>query len=329
MKPLVAGAALALLTATGPPALARGPADDPLGQARRAAQDQSFAGQVELHWADAGGRHVVTLEVRAASGSLVVSGVNTVMAAGERTRLVRHAKGGWDLLWSGDPSSVQRPDPSNKYDVEETGSTAVAGRPARVVEVRQGDVLLQRLALDEATHLLLRREQLRPDGDVERVVTFTTLTMPGSPEAMPAPTGADDQAAESLPPAEVSPPFSAPETLPDGYQRIGVYRVGGVMQVLYSDGLYDLSVFEQRGRLDRGDVPASGRRLPVGGARGWTYSWAGGQVLLWHAGRTVYTMVSDAPVDHLVKAAASLPTTGRSPSLVDRLRRACRSLVTL
>ena len=328
MRTLVAGAAL-LALAAGSPAAAADPADDPLGQARRAASALSFTGQVEVRWHDNAGAHVATLEVRAVDGSLVVSGANTVMATVERGRFVRHPEGGWDLLWSGTSASVDRPDPTPKYHTVEVGPTTVAARPARLVEVRQGGVVRQRLALDEATNLLLRREHLGPSGGVERVLTFTALKIPDSPPAPSPPRSSDDHAAEAVAASEISAPFTAPDRLADGYQRIGVYREDGVVQVLYSDGLYDLSVFEQRGRLDRGDVPASGRRIGIGQRRGWAYTWAGGHVLLWSAGRTVFTMVGDAPLDQLVQAAGSLPAGGTSLSLGDRLRRVARALVTL
>ena len=326
MKPVVGGAALVLLATAVAPALAQ-PTDDPLAQARRAAGEHSFTGQVEIQWRDTTGARKATVDVRSASGSLVVSGVNTVMAAGERARFLRRREGGWDLLWSATSSSAHRPAPSAKYRTIETGSTTVAARPARVLEVREGDVLRQRLALDTLTHLVLRREHLRPDGQVERVVSFTSLKIPDSAPVPPEPTDSEDHSARPI--NAVPAPFSAPPGLQHGYQRVGLYEEDGVVQALYNDGLYDLSVFEQRGRLSRGDVPPSGQPLSIGGRRAWAYTWPGGHVLLWHAAGTVYAMVSDAPLEHLILAAHSLPARPKSPSLEDRLRRVARALVTL
>jgi hypothetical protein len=326
VRPFVAGTALVLLTAAWSPALAQS-ADDPLAEARRAARDTSFTGQVEVHWHDAAGDHVANVDVRSANGSLVVSGVNTVMAAGEQARFVRRRQGGWELLWSATSPSPDSPPPSGKYQTVETGSTQVATRPATVLEVREQGVLRQRLALDTATRVVLRREHLTPDGRPERVVSFTSITIPGEPQVPAMPSASEDHAGEAI--GAVSAPFSAPPSLQEGYQRVGLYEEGGVVQALYNDGLYDLSVFEQRGRLNRGDVPASGRRLKLGERRAWAYTWPGGHVLLWHAAGTVYAMVSDAPLDHLMLAAGSLPTPGRSLSFGDRFRRLCRALVTL
>jgi hypothetical protein len=325
-RSLLAGAVLTLLTSVGSPALGQA-ADDPLAQARRAARAHSFTGQVEVRWHDAAGAHAATVDVRSANGSLVVSGTNTVMDAGERARFLRRREGGWDLLWSAASSSAGSPVPSEKYDTVEAGTTTVATRPARVLEVREGPVLRQRLALDRATNLVLRREHLDRRGQIERVVTFTSLKLPDVPPVPAMPTSSEDHAGRAI--QAVAAPFSAPSLLRDGYQRVGLYEDDGVVQILYNDGLYDLSLFEQRGRLNRGDVPASGHRVKIGDRRAWAYTWPGGHLLLWHAGGAVYTMVSDAPLDHLIEAAGSLPARSKSLSLGDRLRRACRSLVTL
>jgi hypothetical protein len=129
-------------------------------------------------------------------------------------------------------------------------------------------------------------------------------------------------AAASLPSAGL-----APGQLADGYQRVGVYKREGMVQVLYSDGLYDLSVFEQRGTLDRRDLGTSGGPVQVGQADGWRYAWPGGQVVLWQAGGTVFTVVSDAPLDQVLGAARALPAQARKPSLMERFRSVARTLI--
>ncbi|HEV3400933.1 MAG TPA: hypothetical protein VG078_03845, partial [Acidimicrobiales bacterium] len=180
-------------------------------------------------------------------------------------------------------SSAGGPAPPGKYDTVETGMTTVATRPARVLEVREGPVLRQRLALDTATNLVLRREHLDPGGHVERVVTFISLKLPDVPPVPVMPTSSEDHAGRAI--QAVAAPFSAPPSLRDGYQRVGLYEDDGVVQVLYNDGLYDLSLFQQRGRLNRGDVPASGHRVRIGDRRAWAYTWPGGHLLLWQARR--------------------------------------------
>src|SRR5438132_549901 len=98
------------------------------------------------------------------------------------------------------------------------------------------------------------------------------------------------------------------------------------VQVVYSDGTYDMSVFEQRGRLGSEAAPRGGRPVRVGGSKGWQYTWPGGQVVLWQAGRTVYTVVADAPYDDVLGAIRTVKESS-GPSVAYRFRQACRSLV--
>jgi hypothetical protein len=98
------------------------------------------------------------------------------------------------------------------------------------------------------------------------------------------------------------------------------------VQLVYSDGLYDLSLFEQQGGLDSADLPDAKRPTRLAGHQAWAFSWPGGEGIVWTAGRTVYTLVGDVPPDELTTVAASVPVH-RSTSVAHRLRQACRSLV--
>lgn len=333
MRVLVAGTALVLLAATGPPAspataaALAGGSDNPLEQARIAAERLSFNGLVEVTWSDAGGSHSDAVFVQAAAGALEVRGETTLMAEGDQSRLVRRQGGEWDLLWSGSLRSPGRPDASAKYQLAAVGHAATAGRPTSVNEVREGTAVRERLYLDDQTGLLMKREQLDATGSPERVVGFVTFSLDEATPTPQPPSTPVDRSARLMSPTDLSSSFPAPVSLDQGYQRVGIFGEQGVVHVLYSDGFYDLSVFEQRGRLDGRDVPSAGRQVVVGGRRGWAYAWPGGHLLLWHAGHTTYTVVSDAPIDHLVAAARSLPVANPPSSLVDRLRRACRALV--
>jgi hypothetical protein len=123
-------------------------------------------------------------------------------------------------------------------------------------------------------------------------------------------------------------PAAAPETLADGYQRMGVYKSGSVLHVLYSDGVYDLSLFQQQGRLRRSDLPGQGERVSVRGETGWRYPWPGGQLVVWSAGGRVFTAVSDAPADQVLTAVRSLPRVPqRELSFLGKVRRAAQALV--
>ncbi len=320
-------AVLVLIAATPVTVGSAGPAGaeaDPLEQARQAAGRHSFTGMVSLSWRAGRTTHTEDLYVRAVAGTIEVRGDTTVMAEGDRARFVRHAGDGWDQLWSGALPASDRPRLSPKYELVPAGALTVARRPARALEVREGARVRERLYVDEETGLLLRREQLDERGLVRRAVGFATFTLdPGTP-APRRPTALKVRTSRQVSPAGLSAPV--PSGLASGYKRLAAYRDGGVVHALYSDGLYDLSVFEQRGRLQRRDLPAA-RKVALGARQAWTYAYAGGNILIWEAGRTVFTAVSDAPVDQLVEVARSLAPEGRSPSLLDRLRRASRAVV--
>ena len=68
------------------------------------------------------------------------------------------------------------------------------------------------------------------------------------------------------------------------------------------------------------------RPVRLSKGRGWRFSWPGGEGVVWAAGRTVYTLVGDAPPQELVNVAGSVPVERSSPVL-HRVRQACRSLV--
>ncbi len=333
MRPAVVGCALVLLIAVPSPTLAAdfagptggavGTVENPFDGARRAEERLSFAGSVNVSWDDAKGPHSDHLDVRAAGGSIQLQGGSTLLAEPGGTTMARRPGGDWDLLWAGAPTSTGRPDVDEKYDltpVDEPAPTMVASRPTHLVEVRQAGVVRERLFLDTENELLLRREQLDLSGHPVHVVAFSSIDLGSQIAGPPTPAHPSDHSPRRL------SSVSSPTGLPGGYRRVDAYRDKGAVQVLYSDGLYDLSVFEQQGALAASDVPKSGKQVKVGSSKGWIYAWAGGQVLLLRRGHTVYSLVSEAPVDQLMAAAKALPAAGGS-SLVTRLRRVCRNLV--
>ncbi len=323
MRALVSGGVVALVLATTAPAGGVSTSGNPFDEARAAARRLAFMGSVDISWEDATGRHSDQLVVRASGGSFQVQGGSTVMAEADGARMVRRPGGDWDLLWSGTQTSAGRPDPHAKYEIAPVVTaepTRVAARPTELVEIRQAGVVRERLYLDAANGLLLRREQLDGGGRATRVVTFSFIDFEPDTAIPASPSRLTDHSPRRM------TKVKAPAELPGGYHRVDAYREGDTEHVLYSDGLYDVSVFRQRGALADRDLPASGTQVRVGSAPGWVYAWPGGQVLVWHAGHNVYSMVGEAPAEELIAAARAVPTTGGS-SLVDRMRRACRNLL--
>ena len=316
-------AALVVVLGVAAPAPARAPA--PLEEARQAAERMSFEGVLKVQWRDGDVTRSEKLTVQAAGGALMVRGANRVMARPAFGRLVAHGTGGWEEMWLPSLAPAPRPDGVPKYAMTPaTTGPIVAGRRTKVVEVHHGGRMLERIYLDSENDLLLGRDQFDASGAVVRTLAFETLTL-GAPAPPPTvPSSAARHAPQQVPPHR----SGTPEALAEGYQRMGTYRSGPVVQALYSDGLYDLSVFQQRGLLRPSDLPSSGERVAVGAARGWRYSWPGGQVVVWSHRGTVFTAVSDAPPEQLLAAVNSLPEIPtRELSLLEKIRRACQAVM--
>lgn len=325
MRAAAAAAAISLVLLGGPSASAVPPG--PLEDARRAAEQTPFQGVMEVRWVDGAATRSERITVKASDAVLAVLGGNQVMAFDPNERLVSHRGDRWEELWRATVGPATRPDGSAKYQVTTVSDgPLVAGRSTTTVEVRQGGALRERLHLDTATSLPLKREQYDDRGALTRALAFETITV-GAADVPAHPRAARDHAPR---PVDVRRMDSsrAPDLLAEGYLRTGVYRSGDVVQVLYSDGIYDLSLFQQAGRLRRGDLPPSGERVTVGTAAGRRYAWAGGHLVVWSSGGTVFTAVSDAPLDQVLRAVRSMPpASDREPSLLAKLRRACKTLM--
>lgn len=322
--PRLATAALAAGVLLPTPGLAA--PDSSLERAARAAREASFVGVAEVIWHDGTRTQRHTVMVQGAGGSVMVRGDNSLLLSPGRDLLVEH-DGSWDLLWPSGTGGRARPPIGEKYRLEESPGPVIGGRPTTTVTVRQGEVLRERLHLDEQSGLLLGRVQFGPGAEPTRSVTFEVISVGASPPPPTVPAPGGGRSAEAVGPDRLPARSTAPERLADGYRRLGIYRHARLLHVLYGDGLYDLSVFQQRGRLDRGSLPGSGRPVDLGGVDGWHYEWAGGHVVVWEANRVVFSAVSDAPVDQILAAARSLPAADGGVSLIERLRRLCRALL--
>lgn len=302
----------------GAPGLAAARASGPFDDSRRATGDLAFTGVVRLEWQDAAGRHQQRFLVRASHGNLLVRGPRDLLAR-DRERLVHRSGDDWSLLWPAELDPLRRPALEAKYRVSYATGVPIVGRPTRLVELRRDGRLWERLFVDQKSHLILRREHFAENGELVRTVTFEELR-DGATE-LRGPARVDNHAPDTVPGMRVKRPFRAPAALGAGYRRVGTYRDGSMLQVLYSDGVYGLSIFEQRGALRRASVPHSARAVRVGARRAWTMSWAGGEIVMWQAGDAVFTAVGEGPLGDVLDAASALPDGGQ-PSLLERVRRA-------
>ena len=179
-----------------------------------------------------------------------------------------------------------------------------------VLARRPGGEPAQRLAVDDATGLLLAREVLGPDGAVQRSVRFTTIDVgePASSTATP-PTGVRTHTAEKL--TSVPDGYRAPGS-PAGFELVTRSRHPDGVLLFYSDGVFTASVFEQQGDLDWGALPNGGTDTQLADTRTRTYHEASGDVAVWERNGLVYTCVTDAPSDVFAHMVGALASDGRS-----------------
>jgi sigma-E factor negative regulatory protein RseB len=99
---------------------------------------------------------------------------------------------------------------------------------------------------------------------------------------------------------DVAAPFRAPRSAGDRFQLVGRYDEDDhTLHLFYSDGLFSVSVFEQKGELDPSGLPPGAESRTVAGRDVRQYRTPGGAVMVWQSGDVVYTTVSDAPLDQL------------------------------
>lgn len=210
-----------------------------------------------------------------------------------------------------------------KYEVRTSGECLLLQRPCRMLDFRRRSDghLREQLWIDEATGFVLRRQTYGEDGAPARLLTWLTLDLMG---AAPGSRADRDRAvplqARSQEIAVVSERgrralreagWVVPDELPAGYRPTGVYALGGdlgsPLQVVYADGLYHLSVFEQRGRADWSSLPPGVVPAPELGAG--VHTWPGALPLrvMWESGDLTFSLVGDVPPDELRRIIASLP----------------------
>ena len=229
------------------------------------------------------------------------------------------------------------------YQLRVTGRSWVAGRVATMVTVLRGDAVAARLWVDDRTGLLLRQEVNDAAGNVRRMFAFIEIR-PGAPDALavaPSALTADRRIPDAGPSRARAvtgafvhtPPLQrsqapawqraasdsqrqgwcasveCPDALPAGFRLLDVRRGAAagtpVVQLVYSDGLSSISVFQQPGRLDPEQLAGfradtwDGARVYVG--EGWPLR------LTWQGGHRVFTAVSDAATPDVHAAISTFP----------------------
>jgi hypothetical protein len=218
------------------------------------------------------------------------------------------------------------------YVVSYAGAASANKRAAQVVEAWRSDgSLAARFWIDTETSLPIERQVFDPSARITNEDYFNIVQIGMSATPLPPSTGgplASTEATEGFAPAaqaSTQPAWSfpmarakllafgqagwkVPAALPDGLTLFtgGVtsLKSGIVLDLSYSDGLYVVTVFEQRGKLATKLV--GWQRAKVGGRIVYTVAPAQ-RLLTWAGGGVVYTVIADAPNPTVAKVVKTLP----------------------
>src|SRR5262249_3637560 len=119
----------------------------------------------------------------------------------------------------------------SKYKAVQLPGEPVAGRPTTVTELRGRGKGRERLYTESATNLLLERQQFDGHGNLVRVVAFEKFSE-AKTQMAPAPM---IDSGHPVQPRKLVHPYRAPKKLAADYERIGAYKSGPSVQVVYSD----------------------------------------------------------------------------------------------
>jgi negative regulator of sigma E activity len=323
---LISGTATALPYVTAD--RAGGRADDGfalLEAAAHAAQDLSYHGtQMVSFWSDSGSTSALIDVVHAAGEGLLLRVAATPQSPGGAVYndenggvpdVVGFAQGTLALL-------------AAHYETGVEGGGEVAGRKADIVAVRRpGQSPAARFWIDRATRLPLRREVLDGAGRTVRESAFLEVVVGEvsmSPDARNA-AAEMPNVAGTLVSTDVAGlralGWQVPDALASGLQLFEARLLGPpdqrVLQLTYADGVSSVSVFEQRGRLDTGDLDAW-QRVDVAGHRAWVQGAFPRRVVFSGAGM-VFTVVADCPQATLDDVVGALPHRNPGPGIRSRL----------
>jgi hypothetical protein len=221
------------------------------------------------------------------------------------------------------------------------GDGSVVGRSASVVELYRADgTIAARYWLDNQTMVPLRRELFDMSGQVISEDSFARIQF--GPFTLPQFAGMSTSTAQSSVPAAsgwgtaASPAkfltslakqgWSVPAASPGGlplYAAASTTTASGeVVDLEYSDGLYDISLFVQRGRL-ASDMPGW-RSVRVAGQQ----AFVSGHSVAWAVPGFVYTVIADAPPQTVRQMVGALSGAG-SPGVLGRFGRGLSRLAQL
>jgi negative regulator of sigma E activity len=196
------------------------------------------------------------------------------------------------------------------YQLVDKCCTDLIGRTAVLVEALRDDkTLAARFWIDKTTGLLLQRQLFGADGKtMVRATVFTALKIDGAeflghlPPMLPS--GVEAVGLGKVDNLRSEGWVCAPE-LPASLKLYDVHQdtTNGSLQFSYSDGLFNVSLFEQRGTLD----PAAVAGFSSTDSPGVYLRYGMPSYVVWSSGGIVYTLIGDLPPDQLGQVVRAFP----------------------
>ena len=193
------------------------------------------------------------------------------------------------------------------------GADEVMGRPAIVVQaLTSAGKVAAKFWVDDASSLVVRRDTFDSQQNAYTRVCYTELSVDAAAPALAAqplslaPAGKPENAAQLR-----AQGWWAGSTLPGGLTLYDAREVGTgsatLLHLSYSDGLSTVSVFEQRGRLAAGTLPAGWTHVALPDGR--VVVRADGQPLrvAWQAHALVVAVIADVPPGAVTPLIEALP----------------------
>jgi hypothetical protein len=319
----------------GTAALIRAPASDAtamrlLDRASTAPKKVSYRGvQFVSAWTSKGSTGLVVDVVHLPGAGTTVKSPATAWTPAEQTHLA--ATGSEPSLLGGAATLRLL---SSHYTLSTATPESVAGRAVDVVVATRpvGTTPAARFWLDKETGLVLRREVYDESGRITRASAFVQITVGESDNYADAwASDKDTDRPQAWPDAIGSTALQrmrdrgwhCPDVLPPSLQLVDARRGGGhyngIMHLSYSDGLAQVSVFEQHGRLQASDL-TDYRATTVGGRKVFLRDGVP-QRLVWASHGTVYTVVADASARTVGDVVGALPRPTDDTGALRRLGR--------
>lgn len=276
-----------------------------LERAAAAPDHVSYHGtQIITAWGPQGASSAMLDIVHAASQGSEISVVGSSSSPGAKAFVQRAGHAGAAV--DGGPLALLR----STYELVYKCCTDIIGRTAVLVEALRDDkTLAARFWIDQATGLLLQRQLFSGDGKtMVRATVFTELEIEdtdfiGHLPPM-APSGVQPIGLGQVDHLRSEGWVCAPE-LPASLKLFDVHQdtTNGSLQFSYSDGLFNVSLFEQRGALD----PAAVAGFSTTDTPGVYLRYGMPSYVVWSSGGIVYTLIGDLPPDMLGQVVRAFP----------------------